>query len=261
MERLQERPRVALAEEAARVRDAEAFARRVLEPCEVVEIAAVRDDAHALRARRARAPPRRSPPRRSDRVRAARDELRHLLVRGLASPRRRRVVPSVLVRDDRVAKIGDPAGAGRTLDGGADEVDRRRRRRRDHRVDALAACDPDRGRDRRQVPGHARVGEQEASGRDARLEDGALEAGGRAELLGRLSRLRAEVARAVDPGLRRHAELGIPVDPLGIVRGEDVRLDAERRQVLRELERALHAAAAGGREVHRHEQHLHGREG
>ena len=86
-------------------------------------------------------------------------------------------------------------------------------------------------------------------------------AGGRAELLGRLSRLRADVARAVDPGLRRHAELGIPVDPLGIVRGEDVRLDAERGQVLRELERALHAAAARRREVHRHEQHLHGREG
>jgi hypothetical protein len=62
------------------------------------------------------------------------------------------------------------------------------------------------------------------------------------------------------PGLRRHAEIGIAVHPLRIVGGEDVRLDAERRQVLRELQRALDPSTAGGREVHRHEQHLHGRE-
>src|SRR6185503_9761694 len=46
VERLQERSRVPLAEEASRVRDAEALARHVLEPREVVEVAAVRDDAH-----------------------------------------------------------------------------------------------------------------------------------------------------------------------------------------------------------------------
>ena len=43
VERLQERPRVALAEEAARVRDPEALAGRVVEPLEVVEVGAVRD--------------------------------------------------------------------------------------------------------------------------------------------------------------------------------------------------------------------------
>ncbi len=83
---------------------------------------------------------------------------------------------------------------------------------------------------------------------------------GRAELLGRLARTWADVASAMDPGLRRYAQLGVPVHPLRIVRREHVGLDAERRQVLRELERALHAAPAGGREVHRHEQDLHGRE-
>ena len=243
------------------MRDAEALARRVFEPGEVVEVAAVRDDAH-LSARIELAHLRRDRLRDTgDRVGAARDELRHLLVGGLARPSRSRVVATVLVRDDRIAKIGDPAGTRRALDGRADEVDRRGWRRRDHRVDALAAHDPDRRRDRRQVPRHARVGEEEPTGRDPRLEDGALEAVGGAELLGRLAGLRADVARAVDPRLRRHAELGIAVDPLGIVGGEDVRLDAERRQVLRELERALHASAARGREVHRHEQHLHGREG
>ena len=91
--------------------------------------------------------------------------------------------------------------------------------------------------------------------------DGALEAGGSA----------GSSSAGFRPAGRRSARGGsrpasarvarVAVDPLGIVRGEDVRLDAERRQVLRELERALHAAAAGGREVHRHEQHLHGREG
>jgi indolepyruvate ferredoxin oxidoreductase beta subunit len=71
----------------------------------------------------------------------------------------------------------------------------------------------------------------------------------------------AEVAGTMNPRLRGHAQLGIGVHPLRVVWREHVRLDAERGQVLRELERALHAPAACGREVHRHEQHLHGREG
>src|SRR5207244_742372 len=45
-ERCQERPRAALAEEAAGVRDAKAVTGPVLEPGEVVEVAAVRDHAH-----------------------------------------------------------------------------------------------------------------------------------------------------------------------------------------------------------------------
>src|SRR5436189_178705 len=45
-ERLQERPRVALAEEAARVGEPKALARVVFQAREVVEVAPVRDDAH-----------------------------------------------------------------------------------------------------------------------------------------------------------------------------------------------------------------------
>ena len=56
-----------------------------------------------------------------DRVGAARDEPRDLLVRGLARPRRGGVVTPVLVRDERIAEIGDPARAGRA-------AGRRRRR-------------------------------------------------------------------------------------------------------------------------------------
>jgi hypothetical protein len=52
------------------------------------------------------------------------DELGHLLVRRLAGARSRSVVPPVLVRDDRVPEIRDPARAGRPLDGRADEVNR-----------------------------------------------------------------------------------------------------------------------------------------
>ncbi len=55
---------------------------------------------------------------------------------------------AVLVRDDRVAQVRDPRDAGRALDRGADEMHRRGRRGRQHDVDALAAHDPDRRRDR-----------------------------------------------------------------------------------------------------------------
>ena len=68
---------------------------------------------------------------------------------------------------------------------------------------------------------------------------------------------RPHVARAVDPGLRRQGQIGILVHPLRIVGREHVRLDPERGQVRRELERPLHSTAARGREVHRHEEDLH----
>ena len=67
----------------------------------------------------------------------------------------------------------------------------------------------------------------------------------------------SEVASAMDPRLRGNAELGVPVHPLRVVRREHMGLDSERGKVLRELQRALDAAAARGREVHRDEEHLH----
>jgi len=47
------------------------------------------------------------------------------------------------------------------------------------------------------------------------------------------------------------------MNPLRIVGREDMRLDPELRQVGRELERTLDAAAARRREVHRDEEDLH----
>ena len=81
------------------------------------------------------------------------------------------------------------------------------------------------------------------------------------ELLRGLPRPWAEVAGAMNPRLRGHAQLGIAMcTHFGSSGASTCVSIAERGQVLRELERALHAAAARGREVHRHEQHLHGRE-
>ncbi len=93
-----------------------------------------------------------------------------------------------------------------------------------------------------------------------RLHAEALEALRAVQLLGRLAPLRAEVARAMHPRERRRLQLVVAVDPLRIVRREHVRLDPEARQVRRELERPLDAAAAGRREVHRDEEDLHCRQ-
>ena len=75
-----------------------------------------------------------------DRVRRARDERARPPARGLLLRAHGELLGApVRVRDDRVAQVGDPAHAGRALDRGADEVDRVRRRGRDHDVDPLAA--------------------------------------------------------------------------------------------------------------------------
>ena len=79
------------------------------------------------------------------------------------------------------------------------------------------------------------------------------------EHLGRLSAADADVARAVHPRLGRHAKPVVAMQPARVVGREDVRLDAHRGQVLRELQRPLDAAAAGGREVEADDQRLHGR--
>ena len=260
LHRSQERARVALAEERARVRDAEALRRDVLDPDEVVEVGAVRDRhdrstrsalAHFVGDRLRHG---------DDRVGAACDEPRDgvlaLLLRTHDQPFR----VAVRVRDDRVAQVGHPRHAGGALHRSADEVHRRRRRRRDDHVDALALHDAERGRDRGQVPAHVLVGDEQPPPGELRLLGEALEPLRPVQLLRRLAALRPHVARAVHPGERRRHQLVVAVDPLRIVGREHVRLDPELRQVRGELQRPLHAAAARGREVHRHEEHLH-REG
>ena len=205
-ERGQERPRVALAEEAARVRDPEALGRAVLEPGEVVEVAAVRDRHDAAARARARAPRRRSPRTAATIASAWR-----------ATSRATARSPCSLSRDEplsarrcgcaseRVAQVGDPARAGRALHGRADEVDRARRRRRQHDVDPLAA------RTMRIAAGIAVRfqrdvlvrDEQPAPERAAPARRSRSSARRAVQLLGRAAALRADVARAVDPRLRR----------------------------------------------------------
>src|SRR5439155_10160639 len=85
----------------------------------------------------------------------------------------------------------------------------------------------------------------------------ALEPRGPVQLVGRPAAPRSDETRAMDPSERRHREMLVAVNPLWVVGCEYVRLDPERGQMRRELERPLHSAAARRREVHRHEEDLH----
>src|SRR5205085_3280109 len=76
------------------------------------------------------------------------------------------------------------------------------------------------------------------------------------ESLRRAAGLRPHVADAVDPRLRRQLELCVRRSRARDLRREHMRLDAERRQVRRELERPLDATPAARREVACHEQDL-----
>src|SRR5581483_752916 len=257
VQRLQERARVALAEEAARVRDPEPARRPVLEPGHVVEVAAVRDRHHRpARPERARLLRDRLRHAR-DRVRLPRDEPGDRLVHALLRADGGALRPAMGVGDERVAQVGEPARAGRLAHRRADEVDGGRRRGRDDGVDALAAGDPDGGRDRRQVPAHVLVGDEQAAGGEPRLRRQPRQPLAAVQLLGRLAAARPEVAGPVHPGLRRGPQVVVAVDPPGVVGRQHVRLDAERGQVLRQLERPLHAAPSRRGEVERDEQDLH----
>jgi hypothetical protein len=99
----------------------------VLEPGEVVEVGPVRDRQHAAaRLEAARLLGDRVGGA-DDRVRLPRDELRHLRLALFLHAHERALGAAVGVRDERVAEVGDPAGAGRALHGRADEMDGRRR--------------------------------------------------------------------------------------------------------------------------------------
>ena len=100
-------------------------------------------------------------------------------------------------------------------------------------------------------------GHEQPPARELRLHADALEPLRAVQLLGGLAPFRPEVAGAVHPGERRRRQLVVAVDPLRVVGREHVRLDPELRQVRRELQRTLHAAAPGRREVHRDEEDLH----
>ena len=134
-----------------------------------------------------------------------------------------------------------------------------RRRRRDDDVDPVLAHEPDPGRDRGQRPGRVLVRDDEPPELEPRLRQGPLEPLRAGEDLRRLAAAHAHVPGAMHPRLGRHrggSRRG------GASAGRRARARASRspsRQVLRELQRPLHAAAARGREVEADEQGLHRR--
>ena len=234
--------------------------RPVLEPGEVVEVAAVRDRRHRPARARARASPRRSPPRRTT-------------IASAGEATRRATAPSTLsfarTASDSARRCGCATSESRRsatqrapvafactaaptkwTDAGGD--------RRDHDVDLLGARDPDRRRDRGQVPAHVLVGHEQAARGEPRLR----------RRTRRALPCRAAPRRACAPSARRSAR-GAPTPASArAARGRRwihfgssgastcVSIPSAGRCV-RELQRPLHAAAAGGREVERHEQHLH----
>jgi hypothetical protein len=232
------------------VRDAEALVPPVLEPVEVVEVGPVvdqldgtggRERAHLLDGGRRDA---------DDRVGPARDEARDPSLPA-------HVLPPVRMGEERVAQVGDPAGSGGPLHGGADEVHGSGRRRRHDDVDPVAAYEADRGRHGGEQEGRAGVGNQEAAGGERRAEAEPVETPRGLELRPRTVDARGEVAHAVHGRLRRRDEGVVAVHPLGVGGGEHVRLDAELRQERGQLQRTRHAAAARRRPVHGDEEDFH----
>ena len=63
------------------------------------------------------------------------------------------------------------------------------------------------------------------------------------------------------PGLGRNAQSLVSMDPLRVVRREDVGFDPECWQILGELEGTLHSSPARRGKVEADEQHLHGGDG
>ena len=260
VQRLEERPRVALAEEAPGVGDAEArpHGRGASSPAKSSKsqpFAIVTTWPRGASARISSAIASET----HDRVGRRGDEAGDASG-GPASLARTasRCRSAVRVGDQRVAQVGDPARAGRALDRRADEMDRPRRRGRDHDVDPLLADDPDRRRDRGQVPAHVLVrheqppAERSCACRREPLEPGvpcSSSAGCR------------PTARRSGRGAPRPARASAGRRRGGSTSGRPARARAARRpsagQVRGELERALHAAAARGREVQRDEEHLH----
>ncbi len=243
-------------EETAGVRDSKALAAAVLEPLEVVEVAAVRDRLDPLRAEVAQLLRDRVGDG-DDGVGALRDQASDESLALLLHPHGEPIDAPVGVRGHRVAQIGDPWDAGRLLDRSPDQVDGGRRRRRDHDVDLLLLDDPPGGRDRSQAPADELVWEQQATREERGLPQEALRTLQALQLLGRQLGARPEVARAVHLRVGRDVQLVVARKPLGIVRREHVRLDPEVGQVSRQLQGSSDPTAAGRGEVHRHEQHSH----
>ena len=170
-DRLEERPRAALPEEAAGVQHDEALARRVLQSVEVVEVAAVRHDVDGRpgpRERGALACDERRD--RGDRVGLPEHEPRDALLDGALRPDRPPLVATMRVREPGVAQVGDEADAGATAEHGADDVGRRGRRRRENAVDLALADHAHTDANRVGHPRDLGIGQQQPAAGEARVQ-------------------------------------------------------------------------------------------
>ena len=170
------------------------------------------------------------------------------------------VVATVRVGEPGVAEIGHMRHAGAARDRGGDDVHRVGRRGREHDIDlALAHC-PRAGAHCVGEPGDLGVGQQNASSQQCSADSEPAHAVGCGQARGRRLCVRGPaVARTMHRRLRRDVGGEARVDgaPLRIVGSQHVDIDAELREVTAELEHALHAPAACGREVERHDQDAH----
>ena len=170
------------------------------------------------------------------------------------------LVAAVRIGEPGVAEVGHVRHAAAASDGGADQVHRVRRRGREHDVDPPLAHRARAGPHGVREPCDLGVGQQHAAAEQRRAhaeraQRRAPQPGGRpasAHARGRGS------ARGA-PSWRRDVggEARIEGAPFRVVGREHVDVDAELGQVAAELEHALHAAAAGRREVERHDQDAH----
>jgi len=235
------------------VRHAEAVGAGVLEPGEVVEVAAVRDRQHRPSRVEAAGLVRDRVRSGDDRVRLPGDESGDAPRGPLLHAHDRPLRVPVRMRPERVAEVRHPLRARRRFHRRPDEVDRARRRRRQDDVDALGPGDGDRLGDRGRGPRHVLVGDEQPPADGRRAADGEVDARPAVQLVGEAPAARPDVARAVDPRLRRQRQVSVLVQPFRVVGREDVGLDPQRRQVARELQRALYSAAPRRREVQRHQ--------
>ena len=107
------------------------------------------------------------------------------------------------MREEGVPQVGDPLRPGHSLHRGADEVHRARRRRRHDDVDPLAARDRDRLRDRRRVPRHVLVRDEQPPPDGGGAADGQVDARAPVQLVREAPAARPDVACPVHPRLRR----------------------------------------------------------
>jgi len=159
----QERPGIALAEEAAGVGDPETITATVLQPGEVIEVGAVQDRRDNSRWLECACLLRNRLRRGDDDIGLACNQTRDRLADLLLGADRSPLDAPVRMSADGVTQVCDPTRSGDPLHRGADEMHRVRRRGRDDHVDPLCARDANRRRDRRQVPAHVLVRHEHAT--------------------------------------------------------------------------------------------------